>query len=94
MKVPFRLSFLYAGHIAYPAVFTIIEDIIAADGGAVVRYREELVARYDASPLFRQILNRLDVFGGFGAIFCSAVVTTFTKSNWIWDRVGGAFYMG
>jgi len=76
MRLPFRLSSLPAGHIAHPAVFTIIEDIIAVDGGGGVQYREELVARYDASPLFRHMLNRLDAFWGFGAIFCSAVVTT------------------
>jgi len=76
MRIPFRVSSLPAGHIAHPAVFTIIEDIIAVDGGGDTKYREELIARYDASPLFRRMLNRLDAFWGFGAIFCAAVVTT------------------
>ena len=76
MKVPFRVSSLPAGHVAHPAVFTIIEDIIAVDGGGNTNYREELVARYDASPLFRRMLNRLDAFWGFGAILCGAIITT------------------
>jgi len=75
VKLPFRLSSLPAGHIAHPAVFTIIEDIVAVDGGGGLQYREALMARYDASPLFRRMLNRLDAFWGFGAIFVGAFVT-------------------
>jgi hypothetical protein len=75
MPMPFRLSSLPAGHIAHPGIFTIIEDIIAVDGGGGVKFRAELVARYDASPLFRRMLHRLDGFWGFGAFICGGVVT-------------------
>ena len=74
-KIPFRLSSLAPGHTAHPAVFTIIEDIVAVDGGGGVEYREALIARYDASPLFRRMLNRLDGFWGVGAL-CTATLIT------------------
>jgi hypothetical protein len=41
-----------------------------------VRYREALIARYDASPLFRRMLHRLDAFWGCGALIVGALVTT------------------
>jgi hypothetical protein len=75
VKVPFRLSSLPAGHIAHPAVFTIIEDIVAVDGGGGVEYREALIARYDASPRFRRMLNRLDGFWGIGALSTATLIT-------------------
>lgn len=93
VKVPFRLSSLPAGHIAHPAVFTIIEDIVAVDGGGGVQYREELMARYDASPLFRRMLNRLDAFWGIGAFCTASLVTTLLWT--IPEQIGywiGAFY--
>jgi len=76
VKIPIRLSSLAPGHIAHPAVFTIIEDIVAVDGGGGVEYREALIARYDASPLFRRMLNRLDGFWGVGALTTAAIITT------------------
>ena len=75
VKVPFRLSSLPAGHVAHPAIFTIIEDIIAVDGGGGGQYREALIARYDASPLFRRMLNHLDAFWGLGALSAATVTT-------------------
>jgi hypothetical protein len=75
VRVPFRLSSLAAGHTAHPAIFTIIEDIVAVDGGGGVAYREALIARYDASPLFRRMLNRLDGFWGIGALGTATFIT-------------------
>lgn len=75
VKIPVRISSLPAGHIVRPAVYTLIEDIIAVNGGAGTKYREELNARYEASPLFRRMLNRLDGFWGFGALTTAATVT-------------------
>jgi hypothetical protein len=74
-KIPFRLSSLPAGHTAHPATFTIIEDVVAVDGGGGVAYREALMARYDASPLFRRMLNRLDAFWGIGALVAATIIT-------------------
>jgi hypothetical protein len=76
VKIPFRLSSLAPGHTAHPAVFTIIEDIVAVDGGGGVEFREALIARYDASPLFRRMLNRLDGFWGVGALVTASLTTT------------------
>jgi hypothetical protein len=75
VRISFGLSSLPAGHTAHPGVFTIIEDIVAVDGGGGMAYREALVARYDASPLFRRVLNRLHLFWGLGAFTTVSIVT-------------------
>ncbi|KIM72679.1 hypothetical protein PILCRDRAFT_81698 [Piloderma croceum F 1598] len=75
VKIPFGRSSLPAGHTAHPGIFTIIEDIVAVDGGGGTAYREALVARYDASPFFRRMLNRLDLFWGLGAFTTASIVT-------------------
>lgn len=74
-KIPFRLSSLPAGSKARPAVYTIVEDIVAVDGGGGQRYREELNARYEASPMFRRMMNRLDGFWGIGALATAGSIT-------------------
>lgn len=76
VKVPFRVSSLAPGTKAHPAVYTIIEDIVAVDGGGGRDFREALRARYDASPLFRRMLLRLNAFWGFGAVIVAGVVTS------------------
>lgn len=73
--IPFRISSLPRGSTARPLVYTIIEDIIGVDGGGRVAFREDLNRRYEASPLFRQMLYRLNAFWGFGAVAVAGIVT-------------------
>ena len=45
-----------------------MEDVIAVDTGAGRNYREALNNRYEASPLFRRMLSRLNWFWGVSAL--------------------------
>lgn len=75
VKTHFRVSSMPAGTPSPPGIFTLVEDIVAVDGGGGTRFREEWKARYEASPLFRRMLNRLDAFWGFGALLAATVLT-------------------
>lgn len=70
-----RLSSLPPGSKTRPGSYTIIEDIVAVDGGGGRAFREALNTRYEASPLFRRMLHRLDGFWGFGAVIMAGAVT-------------------
>lgn len=68
VRLPFRVSSLPRGAIARPSVYTIIEDIVGVDGGGRLDFRERLNERYEASPVFRRMLFRLNAAWGFGAV--------------------------
>ena len=70
-----RVSSAPRGGRVRPAVYTVVEDIVAVDGGGGRRFREEWNARYEASPAFRRMLSRLDAFWGFGAVVVAGVAT-------------------
>ncbi|KAI9880420.1 MAG: hypothetical protein M1830_003460 [Pleopsidium flavum] len=74
-RTPFRISSLPRGVAMRPGIYTIIEDVIAVDTGTGRSYREALEARYQASPLFRQMLHQLNLFWSISALAVGAVVT-------------------
>lgn len=61
VKLPFRMGSLDAGNVVRPAIFYIVEDIVAVDGAGGMKYREAFVARYDSSPVFRAMIWNLSV---------------------------------
>jgi hypothetical protein len=61
LKLPFRFGSLDAGNVVNPAIFYIVEDIVAVDGGGGVEYRKAFVARYDSSSIFRRMIWDLSV---------------------------------
>ncbi len=65
---PFRISSIPKGGRLYPMLYTIVEDIIAVDGGAGKAYRGRLRARYDASWRFRLLIAQLNWFWAIGAL--------------------------
>ena len=75
LRLPFRVSSLPAGSYARPALYTVIEDVVAVDGRAGLPYRHALNARYEASPLFRRMLVRLSLFWSIGALVAAAIIT-------------------
>ncbi len=79
-KTLIRISSTPKGAPHKPGLFPIIEDIVANDGGGGRPYREALISRYDASPLFRQMLVKLGFFWSIPALLvaagCTAVVFT------------------
>ena len=56
LKLPFRFGSLEAGNILRPAVFYIVEDVVAVDGGGGIEYRKAFIGRYDSSPIFRRMI--------------------------------------
>jgi hypothetical protein len=60
-KLPFRFGSLDAGNVVRPAIFYIVEDVVAVDGGGGLEYRKAFVARYDSSQIFRRMIWDLSV---------------------------------
>jgi len=56
VKLPFRFGSLEAGNVVRPAVYYIVEDIVAVDGNGGVEYREAFTERYESSRIFRRMI--------------------------------------
>ncbi|KAH7314273.1 hypothetical protein BKA65DRAFT_571560 [Rhexocercosporidium sp. MPI-PUGE-AT-0058] len=56
IKAPFRVSSVAKGEYLRPALFTLIEDVVAVDGNGGSAYRVKLNTRYEASRDFRRLL--------------------------------------
>lgn len=82
-KAPIRISSLPRGVTMRPAIYSIIEDVCAVDGGGGTEFRQRLNLRYQASHYFRQMLHRLTIFWAFGALAIAAATTAiiFTTSR-------------
>ncbi|GLB21278.1 hypothetical protein AtubIFM61612_011237 [Aspergillus tubingensis] len=61
MSVPFRISSIAKGDPMRPALYPLLEDIIAVDGNGGTEFRDRLDQRYNASPPFRNMLHRLTI---------------------------------
>lgn len=72
---PIRISSVQEGEPFRPGIYSIIEDIVAVDGSGGTQFRAELNARYEASHQFRQMLHRLTMFWGVGALFAATLTT-------------------
>jgi hypothetical protein len=65
---PCKISSVEKGERTPPLVLTLVEDIVAVDGGAGKEYRQNLMARYKASKRFRRMIADLNWFWGVGAL--------------------------
>jgi hypothetical protein len=72
---PIRISSIPKGAQLRPAIYSIIEDVIAVDGNGGTDFREALNRRYEASHVFRAMLRRLGAFWAFGAQTIAVVLT-------------------
>ena len=75
VPAPCRISSIPKGAQLRPAIYSIIEDVVAVDGSGGTEYRENLNKRYEASHVFRAMLRRLGVYWAVGAE-ATAVLTT------------------
>lgn len=75
IPAPIRMSSIPKGAQLRPCIYTIIEDVVAVDGGGGTAYREALNRRYEASHVFRTMLRRLGVFWALGAEITAVVCT-------------------
>lgn len=80
VRNPFRISSQPKGALMRPGIYMVIEDVIAVGTGSGRAYREAINARYEASPLFRQMLFRLNLFWALPAILVGAGVTAVVLS--------------
>ena len=82
-RPPFRISNVPAGSPLRPGIYSIIEDIVAVDGGGGTGYRERLNKRYESSRIFRLMIHRINLFWYVGGI---AIATLTTVLIWTIDR--------
>ncbi|KAL6720634.1 hypothetical protein ACLMJK_002559 [Lecanora helva] len=75
IPTPFKISSQPKGAPIRPGTYMIIEDVIAVDTGAGRPYRKALGERYEASPMFRQMLHQLNLFWAIPALLVGAGVT-------------------
>ncbi|EFE29893.1 uncharacterized protein ARB_03234 [Trichophyton benhamiae CBS 112371] len=57
------------------ALYVLIEDVVAVDGGGGQVYRRAIRDRYLSSPYFRQMLFEMNCFWGGGSVVFAAVIT-------------------
>lgn len=80
VRLPFRFGSLEAGNIVRPAVYYVVEDVVAVDGNGGIEYREAFTARYESSPVFQKMIWTLSVvwmlaFYVFAGVFTVLVFT-------------------
>jgi hypothetical protein len=77
-KAPFRISSTPKGEQVLPGVFYIVEDIVAVNARGGRPFREGMIARYNASPIFRKMIRDQSWFWSIGglamAVICTVVV--------------------
>lgn len=61
LPLPFRFGSLEAGNAVRPAVYYIVEDVVAVDGNGGVEYREAWTERYERSAGFRRMIWTVSV---------------------------------
>ena len=59
VPAPFRISSIPKGSPMRPALYPLLEDIVAVDGKGGSKFRDRLDQRYKASPPFRAMLHRV-----------------------------------
>jgi hypothetical protein len=76
VKLPFRFGSLDAGNVVRPAVYYIVEDVVAVDGNGGIEYREAFTARYESSPIFQKMIWTLSVVWMVAYYIFAGVFTT------------------
>ncbi|TVY16173.1 hypothetical protein LARI1_G006379, partial [Lachnellula arida] len=96
LPLPFRVGSLGPGNAVRPAVYYVVEDVVAVDGNGGVEYREAWTQRYEGSEGFRRMVWMVSVVWmvGFyvgagvfaGLVFWLPVAAVYAVG------VGGAFF--
>ncbi|KAL3478673.1 hypothetical protein BJX99DRAFT_224130 [Aspergillus californicus] len=74
-RAPFRISSTPKGAVMPTALYVLIEDVVAVDGGGGQMYRYALRTRYLSSPYFRRMLVQMNYFWAGGAMIWAAAIT-------------------
>lgn len=72
-RAPFRMSSTEKGEKVTVALLTIIEDIVAVEGGGGLEYRAALKKRYEVSEKFREMLWVLSLIWGVAGVLTAGV---------------------
>ncbi|KAH7385089.1 hypothetical protein BKA64DRAFT_712212 [Cadophora sp. MPI-SDFR-AT-0126] len=62
ITLPFRFGSMDTGSVVRPAIYYIVEDVVAVDGNGGIEYREAFGARYESSPIFQSMIKTLSIF--------------------------------
>ncbi|KKK16691.1 hypothetical protein P175DRAFT_0540939 [Aspergillus ochraceoroseus IBT 24754] len=74
-RAPFRISSTPKGSVMPTALYVLIEDVVAVDGGGGQIYRYALRTRYLSSPYFRRMLVQMNFFWAGGSVIWAAAIT-------------------
>lgn len=82
-KAPFRISSTPRGSVMPTALYVLVEDIVAVDGGGGQKFRYALRTRYLSSPYFRRMLFEMNCFWAGGSLVAASAITAiiFTTSE-------------
>jgi hypothetical protein len=61
VELPFRFGSVEKGNKVRPAIYYIVEDVVAVDGNGGLEYREAFTSRYENSPVFQRLVWNLSV---------------------------------
>lgn len=61
VKLPFRFGSVDSGNVLRPAIYYIVEDVVAVDGSGGIEYRNAFMGRYESSQIFRKMIWTLSV---------------------------------
>ncbi|KAK7676645.1 hypothetical protein QCA50_020388 [Cerrena zonata] len=67
-RLPFRVSSFPPRHPLPPLTYTLVEDVIAVDGGGGLEFRQAWRYRYEASLVMRTLLRDLALFWGISGV--------------------------
>ena len=104
LKMPFRVSSMPPWTPLPPAVYTLVEDIVAVDGGGCVEFRQAWRIRYEHSAIMRRIVRLTSLWWGssgmfFAGVFIAVAWTTADDIGygvgwglpWLWAIASGTF---
>ncbi|TID26311.1 hypothetical protein E2P81_ATG00786 [Venturia nashicola] len=75
LKIPFRFGSVDKNNILRPAIFYIVEDVVAVDGEGGVEYRRAFNSRYEESHIFSDMIWELSVAWMVGFYLMAILVT-------------------
>lgn len=75
VSLPFDMSSTPSGYPFRPALLAIIEDSASIEARGELAARLAVIKRYESSPLFRKMIERLNWFWGIGCMVV-AIITT------------------
>lgn len=64
IRLPVRISSLPRGELLPPLTYTLVEDVIAVDGGGGLEFRQAWRHRYEASRVMRHLLRVTSIWWG------------------------------